>query len=294
MHTALIPKQLISRQCQKLIVPQEGFMNEFTTSGAAGWFTQDGAVTRGLFELIQRDAFMVTWLTKQKIDEIEIESIKNELIIELLRKIKTAKADVCIYKLDSAAKVPTVLVVVYDKCFTKEQVYVTAHTDSTFELAILGAIQEVLPFFYERVQVSVPDNYEPFISRGVNRSLRINLCKSNEMLNCLRNLSSGRYVSINELEKANFKSNSEKSILEELVNKMSLLGEGYTPYFYEYTDKILNKLGFHVVKCFVPKLFPLYLSDHLATIASSRLNTLNERIHSDIISRLETHPHPFA
>lgn len=290
--TAYLPKQLISRQCQKILAPVEGMLQEVTTSGGAGWFTTEGAVLRGLFELIQRDAFLVTWLKKGTLPAVDMTTISSPEVQDLLEQLTVGNTKITILKGDAVALVPTAIVILFDDAYKFEQVSVTAHAAATFAEALLGALEEASAFFYEKGARSLPADYQPFVSKGIGRDERINLYSGTKNSMSVHRLHSGEYISFAEASSADLIKGDEKEVLSDLLVKLRALGEGYTPYYFEYKHPLLQKTGYHVVKCFVPKLFPLYLQEHLAPILSERLDTA-DKSHVEILKILEINPHPF-
>lgn len=291
--SAYIPKQLISRTAQRELSKTEGVIHEITSNGAAGWFTKEGAITRGIFELVQRDTFLVAWLTHKQFDAIDIRTIQSPEIKKLIEGIQNAKVKLCILNGENEFKLPTAIVLVTDTCFEEEQVSVTAHTDATFEKALLSALYEVYPYFFQKNKFILASGFKPFISKEITRTERINLWRGREASVRLEKLYSGNTISAQEIYPFDIQSESEKEILDNVVSRFGKLGEEFTPYYYEVQNPFLKKIGYNVVKSFVPSLFPFYLSEHLATIASKRLGTFTLSNHDDVLKAINTYPHPF-
>jgi len=119
------------------------------------------------------------------------------------------------------------------------------------------------------------------------------LCAEPDMIGAVQNLWSGTTVSALQAASADFADVTESGILGTLRDRLQSLGEGYMPYVYEYTHPVLKKTGFHVVKCIVPALYPLYLDEHMATIQSVRLQTEPLQGLADVLTKIQTYPHPF-
>ncbi len=290
---AYIPKQLVSKQCQKLLIPTEGMMHQFTTNGGAGWFTRTGAVTRGLFELLQRDSFLVTWLTKKSLPAIDISTINLPRIQTMVKNISSDRVKVTILKGKAIGNVPTAIIAIVFQEAADEQIYLTAHTDSSFEQAVIGGLEEAAAFFGDKRDYTLPEGYESFLTSGVGRMERINLYKGAQMVRKVFLLHSGEYFTYADAKEEDFLNTDEEKVLAELSQRLSVLGEGYEPYFYEYQNKTLKDIGFTVVKCFIPQLFPMYLNEHMATIKSARLSTMDSFKYEDIVKFINTDPHPF-
>lgn len=288
-----IPKQLISKAIQKILIPREGMLGEATTSGGAGWFTKEGAVFRGIFELVQRDSFIVAWLTKKKLPAIDLETIPDDQIQKMLKHFKAAQAEVILLKAEAVAQIPTVITIVFDRGFAEEQVYVTAHSDTTLSKAITGSLHEMTVFFNEKIPFVLPKNYQAFVTTGITRTERINLYRGKAWSNYVKEIHSGEHIDFNLAQVDEFRAGADTDILEELLVRLKALGVEYEPIVFTYQHRVLRKVGFYVVKCFIPALFPLYLSEHLAPIKSTRLGTHALTSHEEIIKILNQVPHPF-
>ncbi len=80
-----------------------------TSNGCAGYFTKTGAVLRGLIEAVQRDAFLVHWLTQIAPDRI----IEDTLSLEIQKQVGEFKArGITLHILDvTALSIPSVSIV---------------------------------------------------------------------------------------------------------------------------------------------------------------------------------------
>lgn len=290
---AYLPKQLLSYPSLSELYKKEGVMADINTSGGAGWFNKEGASYRGIFELIQRDAFMVSWLTEARLPAINVSEIKDREINKILSNLEVAKIEITILLADSAANIPTVLVVAVDKGLSEEQVYVTAHTDMTLIKAIKGALEELLLFPNEKHPYKLPDEFKPFITNGIRKKERMMLCRGAEQVNRVKLLHSGEYVRISELKLDEITVTGDSQILNEVLKRLETLGEDFHPIVYEYKHKVLSAIGYSIVKCYIPALFPIYLSEDRAAIKSKRLGTYSCASHCEVVSRLNTFPHPF-
>ena len=81
---------------------------QVTSSGLAADLTRDGATLRAVYELIERDAFMLYWLARRTARRIAVESC-DPAISTLLREIEDLGARAELYVLDVGTGVPTVV-----------------------------------------------------------------------------------------------------------------------------------------------------------------------------------------
>ena len=292
--TVLIPKQLVFASVQKLVANSEGIMYEATSNGAAGWFTKDGALYRGLFELVQRDTFLVAWLTKKAFDTIDVTSFSSDEVKQLVKNFKSAKIEIQLLHGKNDFGIPTVIVLGIDSRYAKPQAYIVAHSEVTFTKAALCALYELYPFVqYEKVHYSLPDNYNPFTTKGILKTERMNIWSGTKYVERIQKIQSSAMVRVKDLSNQEIAGETDSEILRIIGKRLWAQGEEYIPLYYEAKHPLLKKSGYHVVKCFIPGLFPFFLSENLATIKSKRLDTYQLTEHSDIISKLYTYPHPF-
>lgn len=93
----------------KLVVPDEERFCQVTSNGLATGADLNDAAMRATLELIERDAFMLTWYCRLPGQELDVEGALEpgaEMVLEMIRR---QGARISFYLLDAGIHVPTVL-----------------------------------------------------------------------------------------------------------------------------------------------------------------------------------------
>ncbi len=254
---------------------EEVFINA-TTNGAAGYFTKDGAALRGLLEVVQRDAFLVHWLTTFPPQIVAQETLPKDL----QEKVKEFELfGISIYILNvTSIPIPSIFIAAINKEAETPQVVLTGASALTFEEAIHNSLREMvlgLEMFYyvgTKAQLKYKDiEPEPFIA-DIGKITRQLYWRGNKRVKQFEWFLSGDKVSYNSLcEQDLISEKTDSCQLEVCLEVLKKLGSSYYPTVYYPKNKIQDELGFYVAQIFIPKAFPLYLSEYYGTFDSDRL-----------------------
>jgi thiazole/oxazole-forming peptide maturase SagD family component len=263
----------IPHQMTSWLKGKEGnVMVHATTNGSAGYFSKDEAVLRGLFEVVERDGFLVHWLTQTAPEVIEKESLPADLREPLVR---FEEKGVATYVLNvTSLDIPAVVIAAIGKNVTnKPQVVISGGCNLTFHEAIASATKELAVAL--EMLLHTEDNptsdatVQPFVS-SLDKVGRQMYWRGEEKVRKFSWFISGRRVSFNELEKAVDLPNAQSKI-DECASRLRRFGEEYMPIVYHPVNVIQEELGFHIAQVFIPKAFPFYLYEGYGTFDSVRL-----------------------
>ena len=272
-----------------------------TTSGSAGHCTVEEATISALHELIERDAFCVYWLNTLSPKQLLINP--EELVDHNLREliIRTKKMGVEIYFLDTTSDiaVPCCVCVTIDKRGGKPIISLGASSGYDIEDNLLSALFESLSvnqYTASQKEYVLPHDYQTFGQNNgpISREHRLALWQSTEMFEQFRFFIEGETVPLRTSRFAQLAQTFETPG-EELASLLALFeakGVGYEVYRYEVRHEVLETLGYHVVRVVVPKLFPIYLVEHFATLDSDRLRAAPALL-GHTTSTENPWPHPF-
>lgn len=281
----LIPAQLIywtyRRKHQDF---DEPIIRETNTNGGGGFFSKEGAILSGLYELIQRDGFLRFWLAKKapsKIDEIESVEIQK-----ILEKAKRFKFDVTWYYTGNNLQIPTVACVVNDLTNNGPKISVGGGCSSNIEKTMISAFTEAMSLFctlrlegFYKDQTVTSTKFE-----NVGHMERIRLWGNLSMVKNLDFFTNGSRIKYNNLVKMNLELD-EKKELKEISQRIESLGDEFKILYFEDNSKILNDLSYKVCKVLVPGFINLYLNEQNKPDFISKKLTPSEIIN--------TIPHPF-
>jgi len=114
------------------------------TNGLASGNSEEEAVFHGMLEVIERDAWSISELSKNTYKKVNVENSENPLISELLEKFKKAKINVILKDLTSEVGIPTIAAITDDDVLKDPALLcmgVGCHIHP--EIAVLRALTEV-------------------------------------------------------------------------------------------------------------------------------------------------------
>ena len=268
-----------------------------SSNGAGAYYNREEAILSGLYELVQRDNFMLMWLTKEVRPQIDIGSLPMESSIAWLVKQVTSRG-VDVYFVDMAREIPVLsfTCIVVDRRNDTPIVGVGGASGGDLETCLYASLTEALALLNKNMSKDTFINfatYKPFATMGINRDERLTMWKG-ERIKHLDFLLVGKKVAFTEYVKGNLTFESKQKELDHLVKILEEKGSGYEVYVREIRSRILSALGYHVVKVVVPALMPLYLEETLATLSSERLaQALHIKMGDIRLSMINPYPHPF-
>ncbi len=283
-------KNMITRK--KTAIPQQmtswfKYGNNFqeilvypTSNGAAGYFSEEGAILRGILEVIERDAFLVHWLT-QTAPRVVIHHTLPEGIQSMLYEFETR--GISLFVLDiNALMFPSVCIVALNEQGGVPKVLVSAAADITFQAAVQKALLEMRMLSVKLFQRqewkedAVWDKVEPFVS-DLNRTTRPRYWQGKERIEQIRWFIGGESIAYDDACQYDQKCDKDDvSRLRVCLDVLKQKGQGYYPVVYRPKNTLQEKIGFFVVQVYIPKAFPLYLVEYLGTFDSKRLQEFAE------------------
>lgn len=210
------------------------------TNGLASGNVLEEAVLHGIFEVIERDAWSIFEITKKNRKEIDLNTIENEDINNILNKFKKESVDITLLDITADVEVPTIAAA-GDDTLLKDAALLTlgVGTHLNPEIAVLRALTEVAQSRATQIHGTREDTARADFMRkaGYERMKKINshYFSSNE-----------NTIGLNEI-----KNNSTESIKKDIdtcIEKLDAVG----------LDKILfkdltrNELGVNVVRVIIP------------------------------------------
>lgn len=287
----LLPEQVVYFDHQ-LLRAEKRFIYE-TSNGTAIGNSFEEAIMYGLFELIERDHFLVHWYCKKLPKLIRKETINDQKIISILNRLENQKYEVYLFDITMETQIPTVWVLAVNKDQNANlKYYNAAGCHYNPEKAIFSGLVEVATsaLVYEkkleeeRGQLSYlihnPDavrsmedhvNYYAFAENG----------KAFDFL--LNRLPEMEFVSVSDMHPS-FPF-SYKAVTS------AILKEHPQIFVSDLSNLITEKLNFSVVKTFIPSMQPMTFG-----IQNERLNINRLRPYTngslEFIHGKEPHPFP--
>ncbi|MBI2035211.1 MAG: YcaO-like family protein [Candidatus Liptonbacteria bacterium] len=295
-ESVFIPAQTVFWDYFHAMRPKEPLLREPCTNGAGGFFTLEGAILSGLYELIERDAFLIYWLNSLTPQKINPRSISNPEVQHLLRKCDQYRLKIHIAKLVSDIPAPIFAVITENLSETGPLYAVGGSANLNPERAILSALYESLTVYASqttKARYMLPQNYEPFSDNALSRDERVSLWQNQRMKGKMDFLLNGEEKDFGEMFLGSPTYKNEGEELRCVVSAITKLRSGYDIYYYEAAEEYLKKVGYRVAKVIVPELVHLYLTESLANLENKRIVEVPQKIGLAAPKAMNPYPHPF-
>ena len=296
LEDTYIPAQLVYLSYRRKL--GEGLIRMPISTGAASGTAYSAAIYRGICEIIERDAFMITYLNKLQRHRVPLEKSTNKDIQKILTIAKDYKLDVYTYDITTDLGIYTFLSVVRDSTGLAAALSTGLKSSLKPTEALIGSLQEA---FHPRTWLRrEKDNFKgnkselhkPYelSTRGVLWSTPGAVEEIGFLLHSMKETKN-----IDD-----YKDKSKKTSFENLQKIIEMINSlGYASYFVDITPNLpgIKKSPIKVVMAVIPELQPLYLDERYPYHGGSRLysvpvklgylKTLNKE------NTLNSFPHPF-
>ncbi|MDO5848942.1 MAG: YcaO-related McrA-glycine thioamidation protein [Methanobrevibacter sp.] len=138
------------------------------TNGLASGNVVEEAILHSIFEVIERDAWSIYELTRKNSRQINLETVKSDLINDLLEKFSKNDIEIRLFDLTADIKVPTILASADDTLLKDAgllSIGIGTHLDP--EIAVLRALTEVAQSRATQIQGAREDTVRADIVRKV-------------------------------------------------------------------------------------------------------------------------------
>ncbi len=265
-----IPSQLVYVPYHN---PNEKILREPISTGAALSTSLGGSIYRGICEVIERDAFMISYLNQTKNNLVDLKRSGSELK-ELYKISRNYKLEPIIVDITSDLKIPTMISIVIDRTGLGPAVSVGLSADLDPKKAAIKSLKEA---FHSRPWIRkliIQKNKNTDINTFEGRAM---YWSKPEMVSKLNFLIKG--------EKIPLKNEIKTPTMKEKLNKIKSIFDknNISSYFVDLTTPEVKKYGFFVSKVIIPKLVPLYLNEKFKNIKYTRVKP----------EKINQIPHPF-
>lgn len=295
---AFIPAQLVFWNYNVPQEPSEPYLRQPNTNGAAGHFTDAEAILAGIYENIQRDAFLIHWLNSMAPPRIDNESIQDAEIREMIAYFSRYGFETIFLNTTLDMKVPSCACVLVDTSGRGPKVSLGGGCGPVFEHALMRSITEALGVYHWlRLQPDasafLPDTYVPFRDASINQDRRLLLWGSGSMFSRFEPFLSGAIESAADVGKYPQTFASPEEELGHIQGILREKGKGYEVYVYKAKHRMLADLGYVSARVIIPALVPLYLNEPDAPLGAPRLFGAPKEMGLAPSRQFNPWPHPF-
>lgn len=267
-------------------IPQEGkLLFHRTTNGSGGGVTHEQAFTSALYELIERDHFLLYWFSGVKPKVITNKSIPDDLGVYVAEVEREYQLEV--YFLDTRydIDIKSCVCIVVDPVLNIIAMGGKTHHSSmvTLRAALLEALSVMFVVRHDRAKIKKMIDFVDTVSvkkftTAIDMIERMNLFCSPEGIAYIKKYFIGKdrvtfdFFSQKEKKFVNEKE-ERKFLIDEFKKLVATKGEGYHVYEHTASSVWTKEMEYSVVRVFVPALLKLHLKETLATPVSERLFT---------------------
>ncbi len=304
------PVQLLSHHYFKIKVksPENSQGSEpmlrwpVSTGLATGRSIQE-AVVKGILEIIERDAFMITYLNKLPPPQIDLEylSEQDEDIRNILKSFRCCRLKITLLQIPTDFPVFVFMALITDHPGMTPALTIGASADFDIKKCLLDALAESLSI---RLALRMDPSFfkESFSPKRINREGRLFYWSNPENLPKINFLFKGapkkielpaetKFLNLSvEEENENLKIYySEK--LKDLKDALRCLN--YDGCYIGMTPKEVKKAGLHCTVTVIPELQPMHLDERIPYFSGRRLKEVPIKLGYQPAEKINTEPHPF-
>jgi ribosomal protein S12 methylthiotransferase accessory factor len=270
MEEVYIPAQLVYLAYRRKL--GEGLIRLPISTGAACGTAFSSAIYRGLCEIIERDAFMITYLNKLSHMRVPLKKSKNDDIQKIIKIAEDYKLELYSFDITTDLGIYVFLTIIHDNTGIAASISTGLKCSLNPTEGLLGSLLEAFhPRTWLRREKEKFKGDKSDLEKPYELSTRGVLWSSSDMVNKIGFLlnSTKETKVINE-----YKDESKKTSAENLQKTIKILtSSGYNPYFVDITPNLpkIKKTNIKAVMTIIPELQPLYLDERYPYFGGDRL-----------------------
>lgn len=263
------------------------------STGVAGGSCLSAALVRGIYEVVERDSFMIYWLNKLQPPKIDLKVINDGKVQRLLGSARRYKLKIISLDITSNLGIPVVVSVIVNPTGIGKAISVGLKSNFNILDAITGSIEEAL-----HTRSWLRSEYEKS-----PKKVKLSDLQKNSSIK----LRGFLWYPIEAIKNLNFwiQSPKEKTISahyqafssgQELGKHIAIFKKSNCQIYYkDLAVPALRKLEYYVVKVIIPQMQPLYLNEKYPLLGGERLYTVPEKLgyKRKVEGELNRYPHPF-
>jgi len=280
----------------------ESYLREANTNGAGGHCSLARAILSGIYELAQRDGFLIYWLNHQAPPKINLDVIDSRPLKEFLDECSRLGFEIEFFNTTSNLGIPSCICAVYDHSSVGPKLTFGGGCSFNWEKILTESLIEAMAIesWTRRRLINLPEvrrslreQYIPHQDRTIDQAGRMNIWAEEKMFKNFDFFRKGKQIFLSELKKEFPRLKTPEEELEWLVKDFKNLGEDYEIFYYQAKHKALDDLGYFSVKVIIPPLVTLYLRENYAPLGAKRLKEVPEKLGFRPAKEWNPWPHPF-
>jgi len=279
---------------------QEPFVVEQNTNGCAAYTDREKAISKAIYELVERDGFLIYWLNGIPPKRIDPASFSKPELVALVDECIRCQFEPHFLVTQTDLGIPSVAVALVNKSENGPKFVLGGGAGALWQDVAYSALIEALSV-YSWCRESLDGGVAPlYLAEPAEEDLsvygadeRVFLWGNPRMFDRVAYFLKGEMVSVTALvdTPAHCIPSRELNYLLDIFRARN--DEGYWVYALEARDKILEATGFFPVKVIIPELVPMYFREHTAPLSARRLREVPLRLGLATAAHFNEWPHPF-
>ncbi len=264
-------------------------LHPYITTGAAAGIIHESILLNGIFEIIERDAFMTVYLNKIKVSPIDISKIRDQEIKYITDSCQRYNLEIFVFDITNDLEIPVFMTIIVDKSGFGPAVTTGLKSNFAVKKAITGSIGEALSVrTWLRSEIYRKKTNDFHINPDSIRNLKRRglYWTSQDMIKKLDFLLKSSPIKKN----ITAYTKNEKYELKELTARLAK--KRHEIFYTDITHDIFSKLNFRIYQVIIPSLQPLYLDEQGKVISTDRLKSVAS-FFGQKKYRINPIPHPF-
>lgn len=286
--TVLIPAQSVFLGYQHFA--KEKYLVEGITTGAAGGTDHYFTLLKGIYEIIERDAFMTIYLNKISAPSVDLKSLGLKEINYALDKTEQYNLEIRVFNTTNDIGIPSFLAIILDRSGIGPAVTVGLKASLDINNAIIGCVEEafyIRPWLRHQIINHKKNTFKYPVNKIRVARDRAFFWMSPQMIGQLD------FLLNQKPQKLNFKQ-VKYTLKQELDHIINLFRDKETDiYYFDITPKAFKEIGYLVYKMVIPKLQSLYLHERHKKneIRIERLQDVSKFFGKELLT-INNIPHP--
>ncbi len=266
--------------------PRLDFSNN--SNGSASGETITHAILNGIYESVERDAFMSVYLAQISPPKVNLERVNDDKIRNIVKKIIRYRLELHVLDVTTDINIPSYFAILIDKTGLGPAVSVGAKASLSSKKAVIGAVTEALMCRLYVKEMLQNGKIAPDLAEGKNVFAdRARYWVHSDSLKDIEFLVKGKLV-LPKITDQKISMEKELSIAKEKV-----FNAGFNMYFVDYSFPAFGK-NFIAGKVIIPGFQSMYLDerDKNLSINDVRLKRVAS-LYNTTFKGVNSYPHPF-
>ncbi len=260
------------------------------STGLAAGKNLESTLLAGILEIIERDAFMITYLNRLSPVRLDLPHLsrQSENLASIFSNFKKYHIRAELLQLPSDFPVKIFLTILIDETGIGPRISIGAAAGFHTEKMIQKSLSEALLVF-RSVRSKLSESTRTGSTEDLELESRLLHWAKKKNTDDIHFLLTGKVVKI---DLKNKEEEQPQKRLHVLLKK--LREKKYQVCYVELTTKeVTNKTGWHVTQCVIPEMQPLHLNETIPYFGGKRLHEVPQMFGFTTSSQLNTEPHPF-